>query len=206
MKRALFAAIAIALLLSMPTGALAGKQDKYTDLAALQPPPNPAVNWDCWVNGANIICDAQVLDTWESVEIDDLCDFSFYSIDGSESRKIRRVHDLDGRQLWSRNIRDLRETLVLNPDGSGPRLRAFGHFVEEFHFGTPGDVSTRTQTFKGTDVTIVGEGVGLVLHMNGLVTYDIDDNVLVSRGPHPILDDPDEAFGRICTAFEELAR
>lgn len=205
MKRAIFAAIAIALLLSVPTGALAGKQDKYTDLAALQPPPNPAVAWDCWVNGANIICDAQVLDTWESVEIDDLCDFSFYSINGSESRKIRRVHDLDGRQLWSRNVRDIRETLVLNPDGSGPSLRAFGHFVEEFHFGTPGDLSTRTQTFKGNDVTIVGKGVGLVLHMTGLVTYDIDDNVLVSHGPHPILDDPDEAFGRICTAFEELA-
>lgn len=138
MKRAILAAMAIALLLSMPTGALAGKQDTYTDLAALQPPPNPAVDWDCWVNGAHIICDAQVLDTWESIEIDDLCDFSIYSINGSETRKIRRVHDLDGRQLWSRNVRDLRETLVLNPDGSGPSLRAFGHFVEEIPFRDAG--------------------------------------------------------------------
>jgi hypothetical protein len=205
MKRAFFAAIVIALLLSVPAGALAGRQDKV-DPASLQPTPNPAVDWDCWINGRYIVCDAQVLDTWESLEIDDLCDFSFYSIDGSDSRKIRRVHDLEGRQLWSRSIRISAETLVLNPDGSGPYLRGFGHFISEFHFATPGDISTRVETFKGTDVTIVGQGVGLVLHDNGLKTYDIDDNILVARGPHPILDDPDEAFGRICSAFEELTR
>jgi hypothetical protein len=204
-RRAILVATFVAILASAPAGALAGKQDKYTDLAALQPPPNPAVAWDCWVNGKNIICEASVVDRWDAFEIDDLCGFSFYSVNGSDSRRIRRVHDLDGRQLYSTTHRDIRETLSLNADGSGPTLRAFGHFMSEFQFGTPGDISTRTESFKGNDVTIVGPGVGLVLHDVGLKTYDIDDNLILAHGPHPVAEDFEAAFQNVCAAFEKLA-
>jgi hypothetical protein len=204
MRRAILVATVVAILAGAPAGALAGKQDKYTDLAALQPPPNPAVAWDCWVNGANIICEASAVDTWDAFEIDDLCAFSFYSVNGSDSRRIRRVHDLDGRQLYSTTHRDIRETLSLNADGSGPTLRAFGHFTNVFEFGTPGDVSTRTETFKGNDVTIVGPKVGLVLHDVGLKTYDIDDNLILAHGPHPVAEDFEAAFQKVCEAFEKL--
>jgi hypothetical protein len=204
MRRAILVATFVAILASAPAGALAGKQTKYTDLAALQPPPNPNLDWDCWVNGKNIVCEAGFVETWDYFEIDDLCAFSFYSVNGSDSRKIRRVHDLQGRQLYSTNLRDIRETLSLNPDGSGPTLRAFGHFTVVLEFGMPGDVSTRTETFKGTDVTIVGPKVGLVLHDNGLKTYDIDDNLIVARGPHPVALDFEAAFQNVCAAFEQL--
>jgi hypothetical protein len=46
--------------------------------------------------------------------------------------------------------------------------------------------------------------VGLVLHDVGLKTYDIDDNLIVARGPHPIALDFEAAFQKVCAAFEKL--
>jgi len=40
-------------------------------------------------------------------------------------------------------------------------------------------------------------GHGLLLHQVGVISYDIDDNLLFARGVHPIVDDADAAFEQL---------
>ena len=55
----------------------------------------------------------------------------------------------------------------------------------------------------GIDVTVTGAGVGLVIHDVGIKAFDIEDNVLLAHGPHPVLDDPD-AFAKLCDSFASM--
>ena len=96
---------------------------------------------------------------------------------------------------------DIRETLSLSADGTGPTLRGLAHFEEHFEYPIPGDLSSRTDTYTGLDLHVTGPGVGLVVHDVGLKTFDIDDNVLAAHGPHPILEDFEGTFAQLCDAF-----
>jgi hypothetical protein len=99
---------------------------------------------------------------------------------------------------------DSRETLTLSPDGTGPALAGSAHFEEQFDYIVPGDLASRTDRYSGLDVLVTGPGVGLVIHDVGLKNFDIDDNVLLAHGPHPLLADFEGTFAKLCDAFAAM--
>jgi hypothetical protein len=75
-----------------------------------------------------------------------------------------------------------------------------GRFTQRFEYAIPGDLSSRTRSPDGSTVT--GAGVGLVFHEVGIKAIDIDDNVLLVHGPHPIHDEG--AWLQVCDAFAAM--
>ena len=204
MKRMIVVALGCAAVLLAPGSALAGQPDTV-DPALMQPTLNPAfAPWDCWRTGDGISCEGHFSDAWTNREFDLVCDGRKVYTTGTEERVLVRHGDENGIALWSRSHVEIRETLSLQPDGSGPTLTAVGLGAERFDYPTPGDASTRIERDTGLEILVTGPGVGMVLHDVGVMTVDIDDNVLSSHGPHPIWDDVDAAFAKVCDAFAEL--
>ena len=123
---------------------------------------------------------------------------------GTDVRTLRRYGDADGLGLWSKSHAMIDEVLTMQPDGSGPAITGFARFEQRFEYGVPGDLSTRTERYAGIDVHVTAPGLGLILHDIGVKTFDIDGNVLLAHGPHPLLADFDAAFQLVCDAFAEL--
>jgi hypothetical protein len=119
-------------------------------------------------------------------------------------RTQRRYGDDSGLALKTIQHVDIRGVLGLEPDLSGPNLAGRGIFQETFEYAIPGDLSTRTDRYTGLDVKITGPGVGLVVHDVGIKTFDIDDNVLLMHGPHPVVEDFEAAFAGVCPALEAI--
>ena len=205
MKRAILATAAVAMALIIPSGVAAGTPDTV-DPALMRPTLNATfAPWSCWRTGTGIVCDGQRLLAWVAVENGLVCDGRPVYSTGSDTRTQRRYGDANGLALRTMQHVLGRETLSLTPDFSGPTLAAAGAFEEVFEYGVPGDISTpRTDRYTGMDVRITGPGVGLVLHDIGIKTFDIDDNVLFAHGPHPVVEDFDGAFAKVCDAFAAL--
>lgn len=179
----------------------AGRGDSV-DPAVMQPSLNPSFSpWECWQTGSGIVCDGARSLSWTGAETGLVCDGHVVYTTGTDERTQRRFGDETGRALATIQHVDIRETLSLSADGTGPTLRAAGHFQEHFEYAIPGDLSSRTDTYTGLDVRVTGPGVGLVLHDVGVKTFDIDDNVLAAHGPHPVVEDFEAAFAKICDAF-----
>jgi hypothetical protein len=189
------------LALMMPATASAGQPDSV-DPAIMQPALNATFGpFDCWRTGAGIVCDGARTLAWEGAETGFECAGRPVYSTGTDERTQRRFGDEAGLALRTNQHVDIRETLSLTTDGSGPTLQGIAHFEERFVYVVPGDLSSRTDTYTGIDVTVTGAGVGLVIHDVGIKSFDIDDNVLLARGPHPILEDFDGAFATLCDAF-----
>ena len=192
------------LALLMPAGASAG-QPNSVDPAFMQPALNPTfAPWDCWRTGTGIVCDGARALAWEGAETEFACDGQPVYSTGTDDRTLRRFGDVNGLGLHTTGHADIRETLSLTPDGSGPTLQGIGQFTEHFEYAIPGDLSTRTDRFTGIDVTVTGAGVGLVIHDVGIKAFDIEDNVLLAHGPHPLLDDFEGTFAKLCDAFAAM--
>ena len=198
------AAMTCAALLLAPAAVLAGTGDSV-DPALMQPGLNPAfAPWDCWRAGDGITCEGQLSNAWTNAEWGLDCGGHPVFSTGTEDRVLVRHGDENGLGLWSRSHVEIRETLSLQPDGSGPTLTAVGLWAERFDYGTPGDFSTRVERDTGLDIRVTGAGVGMVLHNVGVMTVDIDDNILFIAGDHPLVDDFDATFAKVCDAFEAL--
>jgi hypothetical protein len=201
---------AIAILVSVlallvPASASAGQPDSV-DPAIMQPALNPSfAPWDCWRTGTGIVCDGARTLAWEGAESIFVCEGRPVYSTGTDERTLRRFGDENGLALHSTAHTDIRETLSLTPDGSGPTLQGIGRFTQHYEYAIPGDLSSRTERLTGIDVTVTGAGVGLVIHEVGVKSFDIDGNVLLVHGPHPILDDFEGAwFAKVCDAFAAM--
>jgi hypothetical protein len=192
------------LALLVPTSASAGQADSV-DPAIMRPALNASFGpWDCWRTGTGIVCDGARTLTWEGAETGLLCEGRPVYSTGMDARTQRRFGDEAGLALRTNQHVDIRETLSLTADGSGPTLRGIARFEEHYEYLVPGDLSSRTDTYTGIDVMVTGAGVGLVIHDVGIKSFDIDDNVLLAHGPHPILDDFEGSFAKLCDAFAAM--
>jgi len=204
MRRTIVAALGCLAMLLTPASTLAGFPEKV-DPALMQPGLNPAfAPWDCWRTGGGITCEGHLSGAWTDSDWGLVCDGRPVYSTGTEDRVLVRHGDENGVGLWSRSHVEIRETLSLQSDGSGPTLTAVGLWAERFDYLTPGDVSTRIERDTGLDTRVTGAGVGQVLHHVGVVIVDIEDNVLFEQGQHPLLDDFDAEFAKVCDAFAEL--
>lgn len=204
MKRVFLLLAVLVLSLSAPGAAMAGRTSSV-DPALMQPPLNPGfAPWECWRTGDGIICEGARRLSWEAVETGLICDGRMVYTNETDNRWLRRYGDANGLALKSTQHVDIRAILSLNADMSGPTLRGAGHFQEHYAYPIPGNISSRTDKYSGLDVRVTGPGVGLVVHDVGVKVFDIEDNVLFARGPHPIVDDFEGAVAKLCDAFAEL--
>ena len=188
------------------TGSAAAGRVNSVDPAYMTPTLNPTFDWECWGAGDQIVCEGTATESWSGVEIGSCDDGGTLYSTGFDSRRIRRVSDAEGRALTSQLFVQARDTVSRSPTMDGTVGRGMGQFYVSFEWGTPGDQSTRTSVLHGADVSITVPGQGLLLHQVGVISYDIDDNLLFARGVHPIVDDADAAFEQLFTqACDALA-
>jgi len=193
----------LALALSAPLTAAAGRGESV-DPALMQPPLNASfAPWACWRTGTGITCEGhRTLTNFGETGL--VCNGRMMWVDEVDERSQRRYGDENGLALRTVSHVNIRGTLGLEPDLSGINLFGGANYQEHFEYGTPGDLSTRTSRITGWDTRASAPGVGLILHDAGVKTYDIEDNLLFAHGPHPVADDFEAAFARLCVAFEEL--
>jgi len=192
------------LALLVPASASAGQPDSV-DPAIMQPALNPAFSpWDCWRTGTGIVCDGSSVLVWKGAETEFTCDGGPVYSTGTDKRTLRRFGDQAGLALKTNGHVDIRETLSLTADGSGPTLQGIAHWDDHYKYLVPGDLSSRIVTRTGIDVAVTGTGVGLVIHELGIKAFDIDDNLLLVHGPHPVLDDFEGSFAKLCDAFAAM--
>jgi hypothetical protein len=204
MKRTILGIAVLALALGAPVGVAAGGSESV-DPALMQPPLNASFGpWECWRTGAGITCEGQRTLTAVGAESFFVCDGQPTYTNEVDVRTQRRYGDENGLALKTVQHVDIRGVLGFEPDLSGPNLAARGIFQETFEYAIPGDLSTRTDRYTGLDVKITGPGVGLVVHDVGIKTIDIDDNVLLMHGPHPVVEDFEAAFAGVCPALEAI--
>lgn len=202
--RTAIAILISALALLAPASASAG-QPHSVDPAIMQPSLNASFGpWDCWRTGTGIVCDGARTLAWEGAETGLVCDGRMVYSTGADERTQRRFGDEAGLALRTIQHVQIRETLGLSADLSGPTLTGSANFQETFEYLVPGELASRTDRYTGLDVLVTGPGVGLVLHDVGIKTFDIDDNVLLAHGPHPILEDFEGTFAKLCHAFAAM--
>ena len=203
MNRAL-SLIGIVLMLIAPGAVTAGQPDTV-DPALMQPPLNATfAPWTCFRTGNGIVCDGARTLTWENLDYGISCDGRPIYGTGYESRTQRRFGDADGLALRTVTHFQGHDFISLQPDGSGPTIAGSGMFKEDYHYIVPGDLSTRTDRYSGVDVRYNAPGYGLVFHDTGTKMFDIDDNLLMAHGQHPVVEDFEGTFAKLCDAFEDI--
>lgn len=148
------------------------------------------------------VCDGERHLSWTAADTGLPCSGATIYSTGTDDRFLRRWGDADGRALHSHAVADIRETLALDPEMTGTTAQGIGHFSERFTYAVPGDQSTRVVAQSGVDVTVLIPGTGLVLHDVGVKSFDIDGNVLFAHGQHPVVEDFDAAFAKVCAALQ----
>jgi hypothetical protein len=200
MRRLLLTALATIPLL-VPAGAALAAGRTAVDPSTMQPALNPTFTWSCWGTSDKTVCDGERHLSWTALDTGVPCAGGTVYSTGTDDRTLRRTGDADGLALHTHGVANVVETLALDPQLAGRTARASGHFSEGFSYGTPGDLSTRVVVQSGSDITVVVPGSGLVMHDVGVKSFDIDDNVLFAHGQHPLLDDVDAAFAKVCAAL-----
>ena len=200
MKRALATLSAAIAVLATPAAAGADGRSAV-DPASMQPPLNPTFQWSCWRTNGGTLCDGERHLAWTAVDTGLPCQGGTIYSTGTDDRTLRRWGDATGRALHSHGVADIRETLSSSAEMSEPTAQSFGHFSERFSYAVPGDLATRVVIQSGNDVTVVMPGAGLVLHDVGVKAFDIDGNVLFAHGQHPVVEDFDAAFAKVCAAL-----
>lgn len=195
------AVLLAAMLVIASVGGVSAGRSSSVDPALMTPTLNPAFTWECWTAGDRIVCDGELT---ESYMVEGFpCEAGPMWVRGSDSRRVRRVSDSDGRALTSLLTVKIRDELSLSPSFEGIVAIGRAQFSVAFDYVIPGDISSRISVLRGADVIITIPGQGLVLQDVGVKAYDFADNLLFAHGKHPILDDDDAeaAFGRVCDAL-----
>jgi hypothetical protein len=204
MKRILIGMAVLAVALSAPLSAVAGRGESV-DPALMQPPLNATfAPWECWRAGDGITCEGHRTLTAVGAETFFVCDGRPVYTNEVDTRTMRRYGDANGLALKTVAHVDIRGILGFEPDLSGPNLAGRGIFQETYYYLVPGDLSSRTDRYTGLDVKLTAPGVGLIVHDVGVKTFDIDDNVLFMQGPHPVVEDFEAAFAGVCPALEAI--
>ena len=203
MVRRTVVTVLCALSMAAPAVVSAGRGDSVDPLL-MTPPLNNTFEWSCFRTGGGIVCDGERLLTWENADYGITCDGRPFYSTGYEHRTQRRFGDANGLALVTIQHFMGRDTISMQPDGSGPTISGGGTFKEEFRYAIPGDLSTRTDRYSGVDVRYNAPGYGLVFHDTGTKMFDIDGNVLMLHGQHPVVEDFDATFQKICDAFEAI--
>jgi hypothetical protein len=198
-RGALALATAMLVTLAGAGGALAGR-GATVDPGLMTPALSPAFDWECWRAADAITCDGESTDSYTAAEVFP-CGDGFIYATGTDHRTVRRISDADGRALTSWMRVAIRDQLSLSPSMEGIVANGRGQFSVAFEWAVPGDQSTRTSILRGADAVAVIPGQGVVLLQVGVISYDIDDNLLFARGVHPIVDDVEAAFGQLCDAL-----
>ena len=203
MVRRIVVTVLCVLTLGAPAVVTAG-QPNSVDPLLMVPPLNATFTWSCFRTGGGIVCDGERLITWENEEYGISCGDRPIIGTGYEYRTQRRFGDANGLALRTIQHFNGRDTISLQPGGSGPTIFGGGTFKEDFIYGIPGDLSTRTDRYSGVDVWYRAPGYGLVFHDTGTKMFDIDGNVLMLRGQHPVVTDFEATFQELCVAFEAI--
>jgi hypothetical protein len=179
------------------TGGVAAGRSQPVDPGLMTPALNPSFDWECWRAADTIVCEGTATESWSAVEIAPCSDGGALYSSGFDSRRIRRVSDSEGRALTSQLFVQAREVISRSPDMSGLLARGKAQFSVSFEWAVPGDLSSRTSILHGMDASFIIPGHGMLLHQVGVISYDIDDNLLFARGVHPIVDDAEGAFEQL---------
>jgi len=203
MRRVLFLMTIVALALSGPQAAFAGKTSTV-DPALMQPPLNPTfAPWECWRAGDSIICEGSDTGTYNGLEVDFLaCDGGPVFSAGTYSASARRVGDADGLALTTTFRDSYVEWFSANPDGSGIRLRSTGQRKNVFTYSDPGNPETVSLSTIGVDIRVTGPGLGVLMQDVGHTTWNSDGNLVKSAGSHITEESFAESHAKICEALD----
>lgn len=181
--------------------ALATKGDAV-DPTTLTPPLDPDI-WACVRQGAGIICDGRQPDGYNDLSPgpEFACGDRLILVSGFQVRTTRAWNDAQGRRLEVRIHGTFDESWRLE-GSSGPVLGVKGRWNERLDYGTPGDVSTRTSTITGNEVSANLPGHGVVFQNTGITRTDPDGEVVKQGGPHNFYTNFEGAIAAACEILE----
>lgn len=183
-------------------GAVAAGKTHTVDPAGMQPPLNPAFDWECWQAGNRIVCEHSRTESYESLEVDFLaCDGGPVFSRGTYSVHARRVSDSGGLALTTTYRDSYVEWFSADAEGSGLRLRSTGQRKNVFTYANAGDPETVSLSTIGVDIRVTGPGFGVLMQDVGHRTWDSDGNLVKSAGSHVTDESFAESHAKICAAL-----
>jgi|1186.fasta_scaffold13044_2 hypothetical protein len=201
MRRLLALAAAGLVVLSAAPAAIAAAPVPV-DPSTLTPPPNPNFDWSCLARGGGIVCDG----TEVTGAIDDNSDPAF-SCDGTpilttftQTLTARRSHDAAGRVIRNHTVGTFDERWRLA--GSDVVLTSRGRWSLTVDYAVPGDVTSRTNTYTGGQLTVSAPGEGVIFQNTGRVRLNWDESEVLSVSGHQdMMEDFEGSIAAACAAF-----
>lgn len=202
MRRPAAIFIALCLALAVAPGVSAGS-GTTVDPSTLTPPPSGNFDLTCVNDGRAITCTGTEVQTFTDLNIGDsglACGGRGIIDNGRQVRTGTFTYDLAGRatRWFDRGTFDE----VWHLDGStSPTVRSSGNWSTVNDFAVPGDITSRTRTYRGAPHRVIGPR-GLVYNDAGMVVLDWDEsNILALHGPHLEFTDFEAAIAGVCAAF-----
>lgn len=202
MRRSAALVLAVGMALAVAPGASAGPA-ATVDPSTLMPPPSGNFDLTCVNDGRAITCTGSEVQTFVDLDIGDggfACDGRGIIDNGRQVRTGTFTYDLAGRatRWFDRGTFDELWHLY---GSANPTLRSSGNWSTVNDFAVPGDITSRTRTYRGAPHRVIGPR-GLVYNDAGLVVLDWNEsNILALHGPHLEFTDFDAARAAVCSAF-----
>jgi hypothetical protein len=154
-----------------PTAGAAPAGD--VDPLSLTPALNPTYTWTCSRTGTGISCTGERRSTYGPEPAGFDCDGMPVYVSGRGDDRMTRWHTADGlatRTVVQRSFPE--DRLTLSADGSGPAVVSRQHWTQHYHYGTPGDVTTRVLVETGQVLMVHGpDGAGKVFQLTGRTEF-----------------------------------
>jgi hypothetical protein len=146
----------------------------------LNPPPPPGAT--CQTTGQGIICHGSVTGSDVNADIGVSCD-SFQVLESATfTDTFTLFYDQTGNV--TKAVFHIRIVGTLSNSLTGTSVPEEAHYTQTTTFATPGDFSTRTDTYTGQVYTVTLPGGGLILHDVGKVVLASDGTITFEGGPH----------------------
>jgi hypothetical protein len=164
----LFSLLVAALLAVLVAAPVTAASPHTVDPSTVTPPLNPGfAPWTCIATGGGPVCRGTESFSWDAAGLGLSCGDHPIFTTGSASIDGTRWSAPDGRATDSAFHSDVVERWSLSANASGRSLLVRARFNEAFHYGTPGDLSTRTYRLTGGYYQVTAAGTGLVWHDTG---------------------------------------
>lgn len=146
----------------------------------LNPPPPPGAT--CQTTGLGIICHGSVTGSDVNADIGVSCG-SFQVLESATfTDTFTLFYDQTGNVTQA--VFHIRIVGILSNSLTGTSVPEEAHYTQTITFATPGDFSTRTDTYTGQVYKVTLPGGGLILHDVGKVVLASDGTITFEGGPH----------------------
>ncbi len=145
---------------------------KSVDPAALTPAPSQVgATAECRADGRWIICHTELV--FDNVDVPDFdigCGMIYET--SHDVRRGIRWYDAADSVIVKRHVtQDLRGTLSLSPDGTGPTVNLTAHDNwYDSGYADPNDLDSGVRSSHGDGIAVQAPGVGVIVHIAGLDT------------------------------------